>query len=208
MSKSHESLQALKNATWITSGARFNAEARLRKRNSSQLWSIALLSASSIVINIAPRFFETIAKNAELNSLCGFLSTTISIAILSLSFYTASSNYTTIADSFHNCAKSLRSLNKRIMHLHPTDSTYDYEKLNTEYSAALDDCPYNHSKVDWDLFLSEKQQDADIKSNHPLSSTETKFIKLKYHLSSYSPYYLTAFFLTCVILISVASLHN
>lgn len=187
MTLSKDTLSQLKNSTWITSGARFNAELRLRKQNTAQLWSIALLSAIAICVNIAPLYTHP-NDQVPFGSICNFISTVISIVITSLSFYTANSSGIKHADMLHQCAKSIKSLNKDICECIENNTPDKYNEFKHRYDIAMDACPINHELCDYMLFCAQNLHDSVITNKHPNIQKWAILHKIHHFASCYSPY--------------------
>lgn len=198
MTSPQDKLLQLKNSTWITSGSRFNAEQRLRRQYTAQLWSIAILSSIAICVNILP-LFTFPSDPVSFGNSCNFISIAISIAITSLSFYAANSSGAKNADIFHQCAKNMKSLNKDICLSIDNDSKYTPEDYKIRYDAAMDACPVNHETCDYMFFCAENSHDADITKKFPDIKKWTILYKIKYLAACYFPYIVSVMFLLLLV---------
>lgn len=186
MTSSQHPLEHLKYSTWITSGARFNAEQRIRRQYATQLWSIACLSALAICVNILP-LFTAPSNPVSFANRCNFISTVISIVIISISFYTANSNSIKYADMLHQCAKSIKLINKEICFYIESGSAYDFNDLKNRYDNAMETCSINHKPCDYMLFCAENSNDVDILKKHQNIINEKTVHKRIYIAACYSP---------------------
>lgn len=102
----------------------------------------------------------------------------------------------------HQCAKSIKSINKDICFYIESGSTYDFDNLKNRYDNAMEVCPINHNPCDYMLFCAENLNDIDILKKHQNIINEEKKHKRIYIAACYAPIIFSVAFL---LLLSIAA---
>ena len=155
---SEESLEPfndLKRRVEITRDARFQANLRLERRNKSSYMIIALLSLFVIVLSLVPNVYSlTLAASQALLA----LSIVNSVFVIITTFLEASGNFVHRGEQLHKSARKVATVFNKLMLLGP-DERREKQKileLQKEYQEALDECPFNHDNMDYDLIKATK----------------------------------------------------
>lgn len=191
MSDSNHPLYRLRKKSWLTSGARFNAESRLNKRHRAEISSIAILSVFSIIVNLVPEYYNNHAYIDYISRYCGFVSVTFSVIILAFSFVTIGSNNINNASKLLYSGKIIRSLSNKCSNIISTVANYNIDELQQIYDDAIDNCPVNHDSTDFFLFCERNKKDKYVTQYHDQTSFSYFTWKIRWHLCAYFPYYIT-----------------
>ncbi len=145
----------LKRRVEITRDARFQANLRLERRNKASYLVIAILSLFVIILSLVPNIYQL--SPAGTQALLA-LSIINSVFIIITTFLEASGNFVHRGEQLHRSARKVAAVFNRLMLLSP-DERRDQARIQTlqsEYQSALDDCPFNHDNVDYDLIKATK----------------------------------------------------
>lgn len=145
----------LKRRVEITRDARFQANLRLERRNKSSYLIIALLSLFVIVLSLVPNIYNL--TQAGTQALLA-LSIVNSVFVIITTFLEASGNFVHRGEQLHKSARKVATVFNKLMLLSPEEKK-EKEKileLQKEYQNALDDCPFNHDNMDYDLIKATK----------------------------------------------------
>lgn len=150
-----ESFLDLKRRVEITKDARFQANLRLERRNKYSYFIIAVLSLFVIIISLVPNIFELPPAGSQ-----ALLSLSIinSVFIIITTFLEASGNFVHRGEQLHRSARKISKVFNKIILLTPEEK-FNKQKINElqeEYQSALDDCPFNHENIDYDLIKATK----------------------------------------------------
>ena len=145
----------LKRRVEITRDARFQANLRLERRQKASYFVISILSLFVIVLSLIPNVFSLNSHEQQ-----ALLSLTIvnSVFVIITTFLEASGNFVHKGEQLHQSARKIASVFHKLMLLND-DQKFDQERignLQEEYQAALDDCPFNHDSLDYDLIKTTK----------------------------------------------------
>lgn len=145
----------LKRRVEITRDARFQANLRLERRNKASYLVISLLSLFVIVLSLVPNIFNLTQAATQ-----ALLALTIinSVFIIVTTFLEASGNFVHRGEQLHRSARKIATVFNQLMLL-TSDERQDKAKiqvLQKEYQTALDDCPFNHENMDYDLIKATK----------------------------------------------------
>jgi conflict system pore-forming effector with SLATT domain len=145
----------LKRRVEITRDARFQANLRFERRNKSSYLVIASLSLFVIILSLVPNIFEL--TQAGTQALLA-LSIVNSVFIIITTFLEASGNFVHRGEQLHKSARKIATVFNKLMLLSPKEKI-DKDKilsLQEEYQSALDDCPFNHDNIDYNLIKATK----------------------------------------------------
>lgn len=145
----------LKRRVEITRDARFQANLRLERRNKSSYLVIALLSLFVIILSLIPNIYKlTPAATQALLA----LSILNSVFVIITTFLEASGNFVHRGEQLHRSARKIATVFNKLMLLTPDEreEKAKIQALQGEYQSALDDCPFNHENMDYDLIKATK----------------------------------------------------
>jgi len=145
----------LKRRVEITRDARFQANLRLERRNKSSYLVIALLSLFVIILSLVPNVYNL--TDAGSQALLA-LSIINSVFVIITTFLEASGNFVHRGEQLHRSARKVATVFNKLMLLSTEERTIKdkIQELQGEYQAALDDCPFNHDNMDYDLIKATK----------------------------------------------------
>jgi hypothetical protein len=151
-----EFLANLRKAAWHTSGARYNAGRRLKRREIFGIISIASFSALTIVVAVVQRVFA-IQPGSSLDNLLTAGSIALGVLLIVVSLVEWGSANGAKAEALHSNAEVLNAFQREIelLLLQVADSI-EYSKveaLRSRYESTKAACPYNHIPLDYKEFL-------------------------------------------------------
>jgi hypothetical protein len=145
----------LRRRVEITRDARFQSNLRLERRNKASYLIISVLSLFVITLSLVPNIY--ILSPAATQALLA-LTIINSVFIIITTFLEASGNFVHRGEQLHRSARKIATVFNQLMLL-TSDERKEKDKilqLQKEYQAALDDCPFNHENVDYDLIKATK----------------------------------------------------
>ena len=150
-----EPFEDLKRRVEITRDARFQANLRLERRNKSSYLVIALLSLFVIILSLVPNIYEL--TQAGTQALLA-LSIVNSVFVIITTFLEASGNFVHRGEQLHRSARKVAAVFNKLMLLSPDErqEKNTIADLQKEYQDALDDCPFNHDNMDYNLIKATK----------------------------------------------------
>lgn len=183
----------------ITRDARFQANLRLEVRQKLSHFMISILSLFVILISLIPNIFDLSEKESQ-----ALLALTIinSVFVIITTFLDASGNFVHKGEYLHRSARRIAPVFSKLISLKPTERTdpETIHKLQKKYQDALDDCPFNHDNLDYNLIkISKPHLFKDIDEKHYLYPAAKFYRVIKYNLFQF--FWLIPHF--CVILFSV-----
>jgi len=134
--------EALLNALYKTKASRFNAHARLHWQHKLAHYSLLCLSLYVICLSIAPKFNNGLFPNPNQSEL---LSIAMSIFVMGLAAFEANNNRLEEASGLHKNALKINALYRDAL---LCDTMEDIKNLNAKYDEALEECEFNHQKID------------------------------------------------------------
>jgi len=181
--KDNSWIKELNHKLWITKGARFEANNRLKQKASLSNMSIAFISSYLIIINLVPLYFSQLRISPDL---IGFFTTALSILLLVFTQIEASNEYKLNAHSYHSCALKISNLYNDLRIIKEIDDKGEREekvsKITEEYKEILSQYE-NHEPIDTDMFKSKNLTYYEIEESFKFS-IERKYyftVKFKYH---------------------------
>lgn len=147
--------QDLKRRVEITRDARFQANLRLERRNKSSYLVIALLSLFVIILSLVPNIYNL--TQAGTQALLA-LSIVNSVFVIITTFLEASGSFVHRGEQLHKSARKVATVFNKLMLL-SAEEKKDQNKisqLQKDYQEALDECPFNHDNMDYELIKATK----------------------------------------------------
>lgn len=150
-------LQRLRTQAWRTSGARYNAARRLKRRDWLATFSIAMFSAIGIALAVVQKVYVQ-KSTPELDSYITVVSACIGLFVLVISLIEWGASGAVKADALHRNAELLNQFQRKIEQDLASSITID-ERLATlrrqEYEEIKAGCAHNHEPVDDVLFRAQ-----------------------------------------------------
>ena len=145
----------LKRRIEITRDARFQANLRLERRNKSSYLIIALLSLFVIVLSLVPNIYRLTPAGSQALLALSIIN---SVFVIITTFLEASGNFVHRGEQLHRSARKVATVFNKLMLLTPEERLEKgkISELQKEYQEALDDCPFNHDNMDYDLIKATK----------------------------------------------------
>lgn len=150
-----EPFNDLKRRVEITRDTRFQANLRLERRNKSSYLVIALLSLFVIILSLVPNIYRLSPAGSQALLALSIIN---SVFVIITTFLEASGNFVHRGEQLHRSARKVATVFNKMMLLSP-EERLDKEKISAlqkEYQDALDDCPFNHNNMDYDLIKATK----------------------------------------------------
>lgn len=166
-----ECLKKMQTTVWRTSGARYNASRRLKRRELFSTISLALFSALSIIIAVVQRIYSIPIQNVPgLDNLLTAISICMGLFILVFTLMEWGSANGVKAHMLHINAEALNALQSKIGHMvakHNSEqnSTISQEEANSlrlEYEEIKGQCTENHTPIDDRFFLTTKRHSPEF----------------------------------------------
>lgn len=154
------SLTKLGTDAWRTSGARYNAARRLRRRELFSTVSLALLSAMTVAIAFIHRLYALPSSAAD-NYLTA-LSASLGVFLLTISLVEWGAKTGSTADALHRNAEKLNAMQRKIglqiaINAGTSLTCATVQALSDEYEAIKADCRYNHQPIDDEYFRAKQR---------------------------------------------------
>lgn len=167
-----EFLKNLQTKIWRTSGARYNASRRLKRKELFSTISLALFSAFGIIIAVVQRIYSSpIQAIPDLDNLLTALSICMGLFILVFTLMEWGAANGVKAHILHKNAEELNALQGKIGHIVQKvekDKNVDLswsekDALRLEYEEIKGLCTENHTPTDDSFFLAAKCHSPEFK---------------------------------------------
>lgn len=187
--KDNSWIKELNHKLWITKGARFEANNRLKQKSSLSNMAIAFISSYLIIINLVPLFFNNINISSEI---IGFFTTSLSILLLVFTQIESSSEYKLNAHHYHSCALKISNLYNDLRIIKEIKEEKEKEIRINEITEAYKEVLLsyeNHEPIDTEMFKSQKLEYYELNIIFKIL-TNVKYyflVKFKYHFIIFFP---------------------
>ncbi len=187
-----EYLQALQTQAWRTSGARYNAARRLKRRELFSTVSLAMFSALSIAVAFIQRIYASLAGSTLDNYLTA-LSVCLGVFLLAISLMEWGAANGAKADALHRNAEDLNAFQRKLaQRLAQIDAGAELiwdtvEDLRNEYEIIKERCSHNHEPLDDLLFrAAHRASDEFLRSagESALDDWEARWVAFRWHFAS------------------------
>lgn len=175
-------LTDLRTTAWRTSGARYNAARRLKRRELFSTVSLALFSALSVAITFIQRIYVQPSSPAD-NYLTA-LSACLGIFLLTISLMEWGAANGAKAEALHKNAEALNEFQRNIaltiakLNAQEPIAWPDVENLSSKYEAIKIGCSHNHESIDEQFFRASKRDAPEFKGTDEQSAV-TNFENIK-----------------------------
>lgn len=160
-------LQRLRTRAWRTSGARYNAARRLKRRDWLAIFSIAMFSAIGIALAVVQKVYVQ-KSTSELDSYITVVSACIGLFVLVISLIEWGASGAVKADALHRNAELLNQFQRKIEQDLASSITLD-ETFATarrqEYEEIKAGCAHNHEPVDDRLFRAQQRLSKEFRKD-------------------------------------------
>lgn len=175
-------LQRLQTQAWRTSGARYNAARRLKRRDWLATFSIAMFSAIGIALAVVQKVYVQ-TSTPVLDSYITVVSACIGLFVLVISLIEWGASGAVKADALHRNAELLNQFQRKIEQDLASSSALD-EPLATarreEYEEIKAGCAHNHEPVDDELFRAQQRLSKEFRADcKPDGKPQMSWIKGK-----------------------------
>jgi hypothetical protein len=162
MTRTEEFLNDLRTSAWSTSGARFNAARRLKRRDWFATLSIAIFSAIGVGLTIIQKTYA-LEGGTPIDHYVTALSVCIGLFVIVISLIEWGAGNSVKADALHRNAEELNAFQRELgqflaRHLDGQalqDENIDLLRL--KYEEIKIRCPFNHEPIDHQFFLAQRR---------------------------------------------------
>ena len=147
-------LESLRLQAWRTSGARYNAARRLKRRDWFATFSIAIFSAIGIAIAVVQKVYAPKASS-DLDNYLTVAAVCIGLFVIVISLIEWGFSAAAKAEALYRNAELLNRHQRKVAQVLAANVEIiesAVTELREEYEAIKDSCPYNHELVDHILF--------------------------------------------------------
>ena len=160
-------LSKLQTIAWRTSGARYNAYRRLKRREFFSTLSLAIFSAASAAIAFVQKVYAQ--PNSAMDRYFTAASVCIGVVLLAISLIEWGSANGAKAENLFANAELLNEFHRKVelflvrLNVEGSLSWAEVEGLNGEYEAIKSRCNNNHEPIDDLVFLAQKRRAPEFK---------------------------------------------
>ena len=152
-------LSDLRTKAWRTSGARYNAARRLKRRDGFATFSIAIFSAVGIALAVIQKVYGFEA-NSAIDRYVTVLSVVIGLFVIVISLIEWGFSASVKAEALHRNAEQLNRFQFEIAQHLAGQAEPNVEvvtRLRENFEAIKESCPFNHDPVDDALFRAQQR---------------------------------------------------
>lgn len=189
--------QELNFKLWVTKGARFCADKRLKAEYHLSRLSLNFLSAYLIVIGILPVFLTALDFSPSIIYV-SLVTTTVSVILLAFGLIESSKCHELRAYHFHACGIKIARLYDRLRQAKEIGDSdtkrRELAEITREYEFVLDSYE-NHDPLDYDSFKIQKPDYFEL-SPKDIRLIKRKYyrnVKLVYHFILFAPPFVVFF---------------
>jgi hypothetical protein len=160
----NEAAQNLRTKMWRTAGARFNCQRRMKYRDTTSSFTVALLSVYLIAISVAQKIYNVGERYPEFDNHLTFIAIVGAVFIIVISLIEWASNFSVRAERLFENATEIKKLQSRLERAliegtpELTLST-ELEAVSLDYEHFVDKNSPNHDPIDDFLFRSQNRSD-------------------------------------------------
>lgn len=187
-----EYLQSLRTQAWRTSGARYNAARRLKRRELFSTVSLAMFSALSIAVAFIQRIYAS-QPGSALDNYLAALSVCLGVFLLAISLMEWGAANGAKADALHRNAEDLNAFQRKLaQRLAQLDAGAELiwdtvEELRKEYEIIKERCSHNHAPLDDLLFRAVHRASNEFlrsAGESALGDWEARWVVFRWHFAS------------------------
>lgn len=190
---------------WRTSGARFNAQRRMKYRNTMSVFSISVLSIYLIAITVFQKIYKISDICPDLDNHLTFISVVGAVFIIVISLIEWASDFSLKSDQLFHNANAIKDLRLQLEHglsdeVNSQELTNTLAKARLVYENLTDGKNPNHEPID-DLYFRSHHKD-EPGTPFIMTNTERRMVWLKWHFACYG-FYLIILSLPLIILLAL-----
>ena len=160
-----EAAENLRTKMWRTAGARFNCQRRMKYRDTTSSFTIAILSVYLIAISVAQKIYQLEQINPAFDTHLTFIAIVGAVFIIVISLIEWASNFSVRAERlFENATKinQQRARLERALIDGVPEATLrsEFEAVSLEYEKLADKNSPNHEPIDDLLFRSHNRRES------------------------------------------------
>lgn len=200
----------LRTRAWRTSGARYNAARRLKRKETFSTVSLAMLSALSVAAAVAQRIYSPL-PGTPLDNYLTVVLIVLGVFLLAISLLVWGAAYGAKADALHRNAEDLTAYHLKLAHVLARMESgkvvddLEVSALRIEYETIKDRCPYNHEPFDDELFRAQQRLAPELQATNgkpAMNGAGALFVKARWQCS------IIWFFLLVWIAVSIACAYS
>lgn len=155
----YEAAQVLRTKMWRTAGARFNCQRRMKYRDVTSSFTIAILSVYLIAISVAQKIYNVGQSNPALDNHLTFIAIVGAVFIIVISLIEWASNFSVRAERLFENATEINQqrarLERALIDGVPEGTLRsEFDAVSLEYGKLVDKHSPNHEPIDDLLFRS------------------------------------------------------
>lgn len=155
----YEAAQVLRTKMWRTAGARFNCQRRMKYRDVTSSFTIAILSVYLIAISVAQKIYNVGQSNPALDNHLTFIAIVGAVFIIVISLIEWASNFSVRAERLFENATEINQqrarLERALIDGVPEGTLRsEFDAVSLEYETLVDKHSPNHEPIDDLLFRS------------------------------------------------------
>jgi len=160
----YEAAEALRTRMWRTAGARFNCQRRMKYRNTTSSFTIAILSGYLIAISVAQKIYNIGECYPEFDNHLTFIAIVGAVFIIVISLVEWASEFSIRAERLFENATEIKKLQAKIERA-LVDGTPEselkskFEEASLAYESLVDKNSPNQDPIDDFLFRSQNRKD-------------------------------------------------
>lgn len=160
----YEAAQGLNTKMWRTAGARFNCQRRMKYRDTTSSFTIAILSVYLIAISVAQKIYNVGQNNPGLDNHLTFIAIVGAVFIIVISLIEWASDFSVRAERLFENATEIKILHARLARAlvdGVPESTLksEFEAVSLGYEKLVDKNSPNHDPIDDFLFRSQNRSE-------------------------------------------------
>lgn len=157
-----ETAENLRTKMWRTAGARFNCQRRMKYRDTTSSFTIAILSVYLIAISVAQKIYNVGECYPELDNHLTFIAIVGAVFIIVISLIEWASDFSVRAERLFENATEIKRLQARLERALIEDTPEnilrsEFEVASLKYEHLVDKNSPNHDPIDDFLFRSQNR---------------------------------------------------
>lgn len=160
----YEAAQALRTKMWRTAGSRFNCQRRMKYRDTTSSFTIAILSGYLIAISVAQKIYNVGEHHPEFDNHLTFIAIVGAVFIIVISLVEWASDFSVRAKRLFENATEIKKLQAKIERalVESAPETLlksEFEDVSRAYENLVDKNSPNHDPIDDFLFRSQNRKE-------------------------------------------------
>jgi len=157
-----EAAENLRTRMWRTAGARFNCQRRMKHRDTTSSFTIAILSVYLIAISVAQKIYNVGQSQPELDNHLTFSAIVGAVFIIVISLIEWACDFSVRAERLFENATEIKRLQARLeralVDVTPANTLEsEFKEVDVDYGLLIDKNSPNHDPVDDFLFRAQNR---------------------------------------------------